>query len=122
MELTNDINEVNNMITLLDKKVIRSNKKNQINNFNINIYTPKVQIPLNQINIDNQNSNKYNKTEKDDLNDLNDSNNSDNFRRVNNEISYDNDFVLDIKDNEIMMDNSDENNNIIYSNIKFKYN
>ena len=117
MEISNDINEVNNMITLLDKKVIRSNKKNQINNFNINIYTPKVQIPLNQINIDNQNSNKYNKDENDDYND---SNNSDNFRRINNEISYDNDFILDIKDNEIMMDNSDENNNIIYSNIKFK--
>ena len=91
MEISNDINEVNNMITLLDKKVIRSNKKNQINNFNINIYTPKVQIPLNQINIDNQNSNKYNKDENDDYND---SNNSDNFRRINNEISYDNDFIL----------------------------
>ena len=119
IEANNSINEVNNMISLIDKKVKKSSKKNQINNFNINIYTPKVQIPLNQINIDNQNSNKYNKTEKDDLND---SNNSDNFRRVNNEISYDNDFVLDIKDNEIMMDNSDENNNILYSNIKLKEN
>ena len=119
MELNNSINQVNNMISLIDKKVKKSNKKNQINNFNINIYTPKVQIPLNQINLDSKNSKKYNKTES---YDSNDSNNSDNFRRINNEISYDNDFIVDIKDNEIMMNNSDENNNIIYSNIKLKYN
>ena len=119
MELNNNINQVNNMISLIDKKVKRSSKKNQINNFNINIYTPKVQIPLNQINIDKKNSKKYNKTES---YDSNDSNNSDNFRRINNEISYDNDFIVDIKDNEIMMDNSDENNNIVYTNIKFKEN
>ena len=46
--------------SLFDKEVIKSSKNNNlINNFNINIFTPKVQFPLNQINIENQNSNIY---------------------------------------------------------------
>ena len=49
-----DINGVNDVINLLDKKVIKSSKNNNlINNFNINIYTPKVQFPE---------SNKYRKS------------------------------------------------------------
>ena len=117
MEINNDMNEVNNMINLIDKKVKKVSKKNQINNFNINIYAPKVHIPLKKINIDKKNSKKYYKEENYDSYSSYISNDSDNFRRINNEISYDNDFILDIKDNQIMMDNSDENNNIIYSKI-----
>ena len=43
------------MLNIIDQEVKKSNKKNQINNFNINIYTPEVQFPLNQINIENNN-------------------------------------------------------------------
>ena len=111
----NNINGVNEMINIIDKEVKKSNKKNQINNFNINIYTPKVQFPLNQINIENNNSSKFSKEENDDIN------NSYKLGKINSEISYD-DVIMDIKDNGIVMDNSDENSNILYSKIKYKEN
>ena len=110
----NNINGVNEMINIIDKEVKKSNKKNQINNFNINIYTPKVQFPLNQINIENPNPIKYNKDNKEDIND------SYNLGKINSEISYNNEFITnDIKYNGILMDNSDANSNLFYSNIKF---
>ena len=53
-------NEVNDVINLFDERLIKSSQNNNlINNFNINIYTQKVQFPLNQINIEKQNSNIY---------------------------------------------------------------
>ena len=103
------------MLNIIDQEVKKSNKKNQINNFNINIYTPKVQFPLNQINIENNNSSKFSKEENDDIN------NSYRLGKINSEISYD-DVIMDIKDNVIVMDNSDENSNILYSKIKYKEN
>ena len=110
----NNINGVNEMINMIDKEVKKSSKTNQINNFNINIYTPKVQFPLNQINIENQNPIKYNKDNKEDIND------SYNLGIINSEISYNNEFITnDIKDNGILMDNSDANSNLFYSNMKF---
>ena len=113
VEIKNNINGVNDMINIIDKEVKKSSKTNQINNFNINIYTPKVQFPLNQINIENQNSIKYSNYKKDDFDD------SYNLGKINSEISYNNDFIANnIKDTDIMMVNSDENNNLFYSNIK----
>ena len=114
--INNDINNVNDMMHIIDDKVKKTNDniKNQINNFNIiNIYTQKVQIPLSKINIENKSSNKFFKEEKNDID------NSGSLGKVNNEISYDNDFMQDIKDNDILMDNYDENNNMFYSNQKF---
>ena len=116
VKFNNNINEVNDMLNIIDKEVKKSSKTNQINNFNINIYTPKVQFPLNQINIENKNKRKYIKEENDELN------NSCNFGKINSEISYKDDFILDIKDNGILMNNSDENSNILYSKIKNKKN
>ena len=113
-KLNKDINGVNEVINIIDKEVKISNKANQINNFNINIFTPKVQFPLNEINIENQSSFKYNKEKKEDIN------NSYNIGEINSEISYNKDFINNnIKDNVTLMNNSDENNNLVYSNIKF---
>ena len=111
-----NINGVNDMISIIDE-VKKSNKSNQINNFNINIYTPKVQFPLNQINIENNNSSNYNKEE-----DKEEINNSIVLEKINSELSFGKDLIPDIKDNVILMDNSDENSNIIYSKIKYKEN
>ena len=110
----NNINGVNEMINMIDKEVKKSSKKNQINNFNINIYTPKVQFPLNQINIENKNSIKYSNENKGDIDDLY------NLDKINSEISCNNEFINNnIKDNGILMDNSDENSHLFYSNMKF---
>ena len=119
---------MNDVINLLDKEVMKSSKINNksglINNFNINIYTPKVQFPLNQINIENQSSNIYEikkeKSIKENVKEIN--NDSSMSNKVNNEISFNKDFIMNIKDNEISMNNSDENSNIFLSNIKLKDN
>ena len=113
VEINNNINKVNEMITIIDKEVKKSNKKNQINNFNINIYTPKLNFPLNS---ENQNSKRYNKEEKDDIN------SSNYLGKVNSEISYSNDLSIDLKHNPVLMDNSDENSNIVFSNVLCKDN
>ena len=98
------------MITTIDKEVIQTNK-NQINNININIYTPKIQFPLNQMNLEKiENINNNNK--KDEID------NSSYLGKVNSEISYNADLNIDIKNNDIIMNNFDENSNIFYSNIK----
>ena len=82
-----------------------------MNTFNINIYTPKVQFPINQINIENKNSNIYNINgkEKDAINDTRISEN------INNEKPLNQDFIEDIKDICILMNNSDENSNILFT-------
>ena len=115
-----NISEVNNVINIIDKEVKIANQNNHINTVNINIYTPKVQFPLPEINIENHNS-KFsskikNEKEKEQIN------NSINLEQINNEISFNNDLTMDIKDNEIIMNNSDENNKNLYSKIKFEEN
>ena len=118
VKINNNITGVNDMINIIDKKVKKSNKTNQINNFNINIYTPKVQFPLKHMHIKNKreniNSRKFELDENEDLN------NSYEIGKINSELEYNDDFTMDIKDNIVPMDNSDENSNIIYSKIKFK--
>ena len=118
LKINNNFNGVNDMINIIDKKVKKSNKANQINNFNINIYTPKVQFPLDRIHIENKRDNKNSrKFKRDEIEDIN---NSDELRKINDEIDYNDDFTMDIKDNVISMDNSDENSNLTYSRIKFE--
>jgi len=122
VEINDNINlsEVNNVINIIDKEVKIANQNNHINTVNINIYTPKVQFPLPEINIENHNS-KFSskiKTEKE----KEQINNSINLEQINNEISFNNDFTMDIKDNEIIMNNSDENNKNLYPKIKFEEN
>ena len=115
-----NIDICNDKITKDKKESNNSNKINQINNYNynINIFAPKVEVPLEQINnIENKTSIKINKEEKEEIN------NSSNLGKINSEISVtNNDFMIDIKDNNILMENSDENSNILYSNIKLKRN
>ena len=114
-----NINEIKDEITDNKNDNDKSNKINQINNYNynINIFAPKVEIPLNQINnIENKTPIKYNKEDNDEIN------NSSNLGRINSEISFNKDFIIDIKDNNILMKNSDENCNIPCSNIKLKNN
>ena len=115
-----DITDTKDKIVIEKKESNTPNKISQINNYNynINIFTPKVEVPLNQINnIENQKSIKCNKEEKEEIN------NSSYLGKINSEISYrNNDFIIDIKDNNILMKNSDENSNIFYSNKNFKNN
>ena len=122
----NNIGEEDNKINIINKELKKLNKKkpNQITNVSINIYSPKIQIPLNQLNRENKNY--CEEKEK------NEENN--NLDKINDEISYSQDFIIDVKNNSVLMDNSDENSNIFFSklnnneknkNIKFqndKYN
>ena len=100
-----DITDTKDKIVIEKKESNTPNKISQINNYNynINIFTPKVEVPLNQINnIENQTSIKCNKEEKEEIN------NSSYLGKINSEISYrNNDFIIDIKDNNILMKNSD---------------
>ena len=117
-----DINDYKNKIIMPKKESDKSNKINQINNYNysINIYSPKVEIPLNQINnIENKISIKYRKEEKEDKEEMN---NSSNLGKINNEFSFNNDFSIDIKENNILMNNLDENSNILFTNLNLKSN
>ena len=93
-----------------------------MNTFNINIYTPKVQFPLNQINIENQNSNVYNINGKDKDNDKEEMKESCISEKINNEMSLNKDFIEEIKDNNILMNNSDENSNIFFAKKMIKEN
>ena len=121
-EIKNNINGVNNMISMIDKKVKKSSKKNQINNFNINIYTPKVQFPLTQLNIENHNSSRINLIEKEKEKEKEENDESYIIGDVNSEISLNKDFTKEIQENNIEMNNLDENNNLIYHNKKLKEN
>ena len=108
----NILNKENAIINIVDKELKKSNKKapNQITNVSINIYSPKIQIPLNKLNIENQNVNYFEEKEE-----KTENNNPD---KINDEISYNNnEFIIDVKNNSVSMDNSDENSNIFYSNI-----
>ena len=100
----------NDIINIVNKELKKSNKNisNQITNVSINIYSPKIHIPLNKLNSENQNLNSLEKIEE-----KNENNNPEKI----NEISYNNDFIIDIKNNSVLMDNLDENSNIFYSNI-----
>ncbi len=105
LEIKSEIKEVNEVIKIVDKEFINSSQKNQINTFNINIYAPKLQFPLSKLNAENQNSSRINLKEKEETND------SFLFGKINSEISFNKDFEIDIKDNNILMNNLDENNN-----------
>jgi hypothetical protein len=97
-----NINEIKDEITDNKNDNDKSNKINQINNYNynINIFAAKVEIPLNQINnIENKTPIKYNKEDNDEIN------NSSNLGRINSEISFYKDFIIDIKDDNIIMEN-----------------
>ena len=115
-DINKNLNKVNDVISILDKEVNKSSKNNHIKTVNINIFTPKVQIPLNQINIENQNSNIYNIKEKEEISDSYIS------EKINSEFSLNKDFLEDIKDNNILMNNSDENSNIFFANKMIKEN
>ena len=115
-DINKNLNKVNDVISILDKEVNKSSKNNHIKTVNINIFTPKVQIPLNQINIENQNSNIYNIKEKEEISDSYIS------EKINSEFSLNKDFLEDIKDNNILMNNSDENSNIFLANKMIKEN
>lgn len=108
---------------LLDPKVIKSAKSNQINNFNINIYTPNVNIPLNQIKIEEQKSGLYEmKKEHENEKEIDDFNESYISNKINNEMSFNKDFIMNIKDNAIIMNNFDVNSNKLFFNKKLKEN
>ena len=79
---------------------------------NINIYAPKVKIPIKQVNIENHYSSTNNKKEEE-------INNSSMLGNINSEISFGTSFINDMKNNDISMDNSDENSHIYYPSMKF---
>ena len=60
---------------------------------------------MSKLNDENQNSSRINLKEKEETND------SFLFGKINSEISFNKDFEIDIKDNNILMNNLDENNN-----------
>ena len=64
LEIKNDINKVDDVINIVDKEIKNSSLKNQIHNLNINIYAPKVKIPIKQVNIENHYSSTNNKKEE----------------------------------------------------------
>ena len=49
LEINKNISSMNDMINIIDQEVKKSSQNNHINTVNINIYTPKVHIPINQI-------------------------------------------------------------------------
>ena len=79
---------------------------------NINIYAPKVKIPIKQVNIENHYSSTNNKKEEE-------INNSSMLGNINSEISFGTSFINEMKNNDISMDNSDENSHIYYPSMKF---
>ena len=108
----NSVCNINNMISIIDEKMKSS--KGQINNFNINIFTPEaVQMPIKQINnnvsiVEPHNSNKNVAKYEDDKN----------FEKINNEIYYNEDFKINVSGKTISMNNIDKNNNILYPKLK----
>ena len=119
IEINNNITGLNNMISIVDKEFINTTKNNNITNFNINIYTPNVHFPLSQLNIENQNSSRINLKEKEEEN-----NDYDSFilGKVKSEISFNKEFEIDIKHNNILMNNLDENNIIFFNNNNYNNN
>ena len=106
VEFNYNINVVNNLINTENKEIKNVNENNRINShFN----TLKIQFPLQQMKGKNINKTKFIEKEEN-------HNNSSNTEKINNEISFDNDFLTDISKTEIMMNNSDENTNLFYKN------
>ena len=108
----NSVCDLNNMMSIIDEKM--KSTKGQINNFNINIFTPKtVQIPINQINngskelseSDTKNKNKHYEKDK-------------NTFGINEELYYNEEFEISILKPNISLNNCDKNDDIIYPNIK----
>ena len=116
IEINNNITGVEDIINSIDKKEKKSNIKIQINQNNINNCTSKFKIPRNQINIENNYSNGHSQRMNEEIY------NSFFLGRINSEISYKNDFMKDINNNDILMDNSDDNNTILLSNMQSKGN
>ena len=112
LEIKNDINKVDDVINIVDKEIKNSSLKNQIHNLSINIYAPKVKIPIKQVNIENHYSSTNNKKEEE-------INNSSMLGNINSEISFGTSFINDMKNNDISMYNSDENSHIYYPSMKF---
>ena len=142
LEINKNISSMNDMINIIDQEVKKSSQNNHINTVNINIYTPKVHIPINQIKIENHNANNNIKEEKEE-NEENEEKvekdekienvekeekvekvekeeiiNSSNSDKINSEISCNSDFMKEMKSNDILMDNYDENCHIFLLNKK----
>ena len=109
---SNSLCNINNMISIIDEKMKSS--KGHINNFSINIFTPKtVQIPINHIN------NNISLSEPDiSKNDINNEDNNTLIGTINNEIYFNENFKIKLKNKSIIMNNKDKNNDIIYPNLK----
>ena len=108
----NSVCNLNNMISMIDEKMKSS--KGQINNFNINIFTPKtVQIPINQVN----NNRSLSESKAISKNDIHyDKENS--LGGINEEFYYDENFEINILKHDISLNNCDTNNDFIYPNSK----
>ena len=108
----NSVCNLNNMISMIDEKIKTS--KGQINNFNINIFTPKtVQIPINQIN-NNRPLSESKEISKNDINYDKDNNSEE----INEELYFDEKIEISILKNDISLNNCDKNNDFIYPNSK----
>ena len=110
----NSICNINNMISIIDEKMKSS--KGQINNFSINIFTPKtVHIPITQIN--NNHINNVVKNSESDVSNRKFGNYEEDKEKINEEININDDFKFNIMKNDISMHNSDKNENFIYPNL-----
>ena len=110
-EISN-VNAANDVINLFDKELAKSSKSKPINHFNISIYAQNLHFPLNQINIENQNSNIFQIKKEENISEGH-KNDSYYLNQVNNEISFSKDTNINFKDNDILMNNSDENSNTL---------
>ena len=109
----NSVCNLNNMITIMDEKMKLS--KGQINNFNINIFTPKtIQIPINKINQNNKSILDSDDKDKKNIHYEDDKNSG----QINKELYFNEDFKINILNPDIKMNNYDQNNDIIYPNLK----
>ena len=80
-------------------------------------------IPLNQIKIEEQKSGLYEmKKEHENEKEIDDFNESYISNKINNEMSFNKDFIMNIKDNAIIMNNFDVNSNKLFFNKKLKEN
>ena len=106
----NSVCNLNNMISIIDEKMKLN--KGQINNFNINIFTQKaVQIPINQIN--NKNNECFSNSNRNSMH-YDDKTSA----KINEELYFDEDLKINLLNKDILMNNCDKNNDIIYPNLK----
>ena len=142
MNINNNLEEVNDMISMIDQKVKNTSSRKLVTNFNINIYAPKIEFPIKTVNIKNKNKkntsnymeaqdntdsnitseNNNNKIINNDNNIINNNknsvNNSYDYDKINSEISFNHEFESELKNDGIIMNNGDENNYMYFSNIK----